>query len=69
MKADGLDTDVGVEGILIEENRAACIMGHVEEIRENLVVHVVERLLQGNDMPLSCNLFFEGIFFSTSKQL
>ena len=27
MKADGLDIDVGIEGVLIEENRAACVMG------------------------------------------
>ena len=30
MKVDGLDIDVGVEGVLVEENRAAYIMGHVE---------------------------------------
>ena len=41
-------------------------MGHVEVIREKLVVNVVTRLLQGNDLPPSCNLFFEGIFFSPS---
>ena len=64
MKVDGLDIDFGVEGVLVEENRAACVMGHVEAIREKLVVDVVRRLLQGNDMPPSCNLFLEGIFFS-----
>ena len=55
MKVDGLDIDVGVEGALVE--------GHVEAIREKLVVNVVSRFLQGNDMPPSCNLLFEGIFF------
>ena len=34
MKVDRLDIDVGVEGVLIEENRATCVMGHVEAIRE-----------------------------------
>ena len=33
----GLDIDVGVEGVLVEENRASCVMGHVEAIREKLV--------------------------------
>ena len=66
MKVDGLDIDVGVEGVLVEENCTTCVMGHVEAIREKLVVNVVGRLLQGNDMPLPCNLFFEGIFFSPS---
>ena len=38
-------------------------MGHVEAIREKLVVDIVGRLLQSNDMPPSCNLLFEGTFF------
>ena len=66
MKVDGFDIDVGVEGVLVEENCTTCVMGHVEAVREKLVVNVVGRLLQGNDMPLSCNLFLEGIFFSPS---
>ena len=41
-------------------------MGHVEASREKLVVNTFGRLLQGNDMPHSFNLFFEGIFFSPS---
>ena len=39
-------------------------MGHVEAIREKLVVNIFGRLLQGDDMPNSCNLLFKGIFFS-----
>ena len=64
MKVDGLDIDVGVEGVLVEEDCTTCVMGHVEAIREKLVVKIFGRLLQGNDMPPSCNLLFEGIFFS-----
>ena len=67
MKVDGLDIDVRVEGVLVEENRTACIMGHVEGIRENVMIDIFGRLLQGNDMPLHRNLLFEGIFFSTSE--
>ena len=66
MKVDELDIDVGVEGVLVEENCTTCVMGHVEAIREKLVINVVGRLLQGNDMPPFCNLFPEGIFFSPS---
>ena len=40
MKVDGLEVDVGVESVLVEENRATCVMGHVEAIREELVVNV-----------------------------
>ena len=66
MKVDGLDIDVGVEGVLFEEDCTNCVVGHMEVIREKLVVNVVRRLLQGNEMPLSCNLFLKGIFFSPS---
>ena len=64
MKVDGLDIDVGVEGVLFQEDCTTWVVGHVEAIREKLVVNVVRRLLQGNEMPLSYNLFFKGIFFS-----
>ena len=64
MKVDGLDIGVGVEGVLVEEDCTTCVMGHVEATREKLVVNVVRRFLQGNDMPHSCHLLFEGIFFS-----
>ena len=64
MKVHGLDINVGVKGVLVEENRATCVMGHVEANREKLAVNILGRLLQGNGMPLSCNLLFEGIFFS-----
>ena len=47
MKVDGLDIDVGVEGALVDENRATCVMGHVEAMREKLVVNILGRLLQG----------------------
>ena len=35
-----LTSTFGVEGVLIEENRASCVMGHVEAIREKLVVNI-----------------------------
>ena len=64
MKVDGLDIDVRVESVLVEEDCTTCAMGHVEAICEKLVVDVVRRFVRGNDMPPSCNLLFEGIFFS-----
>ena len=66
MKVDGLDIDVWIEGVLIEENRAACEMGHVEATFKNVMIAIFGRLLQGSDVPLHRNLFFEGIFFSAS---
>ena len=66
MKVDGFDIDVGVEVVLVEENRAACTMGHVEPTCKNVMIDTFGRFLQSNDMPHPCNLFFEGIFFSAS---
>ena len=51
MKVDGLDIDVGIEGVLIEENRATSMMGHVEATCENVMIDILRSLLQGNDMP------------------
>ena len=64
MKVKRLDVNIRAESVRVEENRATCAMGHVEAIRQKLVVNIFGRLLQGNDMPPSCNLLFEGIFFS-----
>ena len=64
MKVVGLDIDIGVENVFVEEDCTTCVMGHLEPIREKLGVNIHGRLLQGNDMPPSCNLLFEGIFFS-----
>ena len=61
MKVDGLDIDIGVQGVLVEENRAASIMGHVDAIREKIVVNVVGHLL------LICH--FPAIYFSTASSL
>ena len=50
----------------MEENRTACIMGHVEPTCQNVMVNIFGRLLQGHHMPPFCNLFLEGISFSPS---
>ena len=65
MKVDGLDID-GVESVLTEENRATCIMGRVEAIREKLVVNIFGRLQQGRVMPPS-DILFEDIFSPTGS--
>ena len=69
MKVNGLDINVGVKGVLIAENRATCVMGHVEAIREKLVVNILRRLLQGNDMPPSDNFVVrKHLLFSVGVQ-
>ena len=66
MKVDGLDIDVGVESVLVEEKRVTCVMSHVEAILKNITINIFGSLLQGNDMPLPRNLFLKCVFPSTS---
>ena len=74
MRVDGLDINVGIEGVLVEENRATCVMGHVEAIREKLVVNTFGRLLQSNDNATFLQLvvrrhllFSDGVQGSSSR--
>ena len=66
MEVDGLDIDVGKEGVLIEENRTSCVVGHVEPTWKNVMIDILGCLLQGNYVSPACNLLLEGIFFSAS---
>ena len=43
------------------------VVSHVEPVREELVVNILNRLVQGDDMPCSCNLFLDSALFSTSR--
>ena len=42
------------------------MMGHVEPIREKLVVDILNRLLPGNDVPFPCDLLLDSAFSSPS---
>ena len=66
MKVDRLDIDLGVEGVLDEENRAARIVGHVESFLKKVVINKVRRFSQGNNVPFPRNLFFKCVFPPTS---
>ena len=45
MKVSGLDVNIGVEGVLVEENRAACVMGHVETTCNNVIIDILRCFL------------------------
>ena len=55
MKEDRFDTDVRVESVLIEENRAARMVGHVKSFLKNIVISIVRCFLQGNNMSFLRN--------------
>ena len=66
MKIDRFDVDVSVEGVLVEENRAARMVGHVKSFLKNIVINIVRCFLQGNNMSFPRNLFLECVFPPTS---
>ena len=66
MKVCRFHVNIGVEGNLVVENRAASVMGQVEQACKNVMIDIFRYFLQGNDMPPACNLLCEGIFFSAS---
>ena len=52
MKVDGLDVDVGVEGVLVDENRATCEVGHVEPTSKNVMIDIYsERVIFATFSP------------------
>ena len=51
-----LDIDVGVEGVLVEEDCTTCVMG------EKLVVNVLNCFLQRDEVPCPRNLLLDGSF-------
>ena len=66
MKVDRFGTDVRVESVLIEENRAARIVGHVKSFLKNIVINIVRCFLRGNILSFHRNLFLKCVFPSTS---
>ena len=58
MEINGFDLDVREEGVLVEKHRATPSVSYVQPVREELVVQIFNLLVQGNNVPLSGNLFF-----------
>ena len=67
MKVNGRDLDVRKESILVEQDRTTSTVCHVEAIRQELVLEVFNCFLQGNDVPLLRDMFFDSSFFSTPR--
>ena len=63
---DGRDLDVRNESNLVEQDRTSSIMFHVEAIRQEFVLEVLNFFLQRDDVPFLRNMLFDGSFFSAS---
>ena len=66
VKVDGCDLDVGKECVLVEKHCASSVVGHVEPVREKLMVDILNCFLQRDDVPFPRNLLLDGSFPSTS---
>ena len=67
MKVNGLDIDVKVEGVFVEKHRAASVVGRMEPVGEEFMIFIINRLLQGDNVPLACDLLLNCAFFTTSR--
>ena len=65
MEVGGCDLDIGKEGVLVEKYCASNVVGHVEPVREKLVVNILNCFLQRDDVPFPRNLLLDGSFPST----
>ena len=59
--------DVWMKSVLVEQNRTSSIMCHMEAMCQELVVKIFNGFLQGDDVPLRRNVFFDSSFFSASR--
>ena len=67
VEVNGLDFDVRVKGVLIEQDSAASVVGNVKVIREALVLEVIDCLLERNHVPFHRNVLFSGTFSASSR--
>ena len=66
VEENGLDFDVRVKGVLVEQDSTASVVGNVKVIREALVLEVLNRFLERNHVPFHRNVFFDGTFSASS---
>ena len=56
-----------MKGVLVEHDSATREMSHVEVVREGRVLMVFDRFLDGDRVPFSRNVFFNGTFSASSR--
>ena len=67
MKVNGFDLDVREASVLIEQNGTTPKVCNVEACLEELVVNILNCFLQGDDMPLACDLLLNSAFSYTPR--
>ena len=56
VELNGLDLDVQVKNVLIEQDSTPSVLGIVKVIREALAVEVLDRLLERNHVPFCSSM-------------
>ena len=67
VKVHGLDFDVRVNSVLVEQDSTASVVGSVKAILEALVLEVLDRLLERNHVPFHRNVFVSGTCSASSR--
>ena len=67
VKVRGLNSDVRVKRVLVEQDNTTSEMGNAKVIREALVLEVLDRLLERNHVPFLRNALCNGTFSATSR--
>ena len=67
VEVNGLDFDLRVKVVLVEQDSIASVVGNAKVIRETLVLEVLNRFVEGNDVPFACNVLFNGTFSASSR--
>ena len=62
-----MDFDVRVTGVLVERDSTASVVGNLKVNREVLVMEVLDRLLEGNNVPFASNVLFYGTCCTSSR--
>ena len=50
VEVNGLDLDVREEGVLVEKHRATSVVSNMEPVCEEFMVHMINRLLRGDNV-------------------
>ena len=67
VEVNGLDFDVRVKGVLVEQDRTSSVVRNVKVIREALVLGVHDRLLERNHVAFHRNEFFNDTCSASSR--
>ena len=64
VNVDGVNPDVRVENVFVQEDGAAGGVGNVDMVHEALVLEILDRCLQCNNVPFTYDVLLNGTLFA-----